>query len=115
MDVVLLAEPVVYRWPDARAGRVVANFPDFECWRDEQLDLVSSPDLVFVGTTLKDLLRNIDVYQALISMFDVGIFPRAFVLTSRNPLALLRQSKLLKLMGYISPVAGMWIRDLSDY
>lgn len=105
MEIALLANPTL---PGQPAGYRIDTHVEFERWRDHWYDTSSQPDLVYVGTVLDDLLTQSDADEAMLQLFDMGIFPRVFVLTSLNPLALLRQTQLLRLTGYCQPAPRMW-------
>lgn len=105
MEIVLLARPSL---PTGCGGVPIDTHVEFERCLDHWYDTSSQPDLVYVGTVLDDLLTQSDADEALLKAFDMGVFPRVIVLTSVNPLALYRQTQILRLMGYCQPSPRMW-------
>lgn len=105
MEIVLLAKPTL---PVGTGGYRIDTHVEFEKWLDHWYDTNSQPDLMYVGTVLDDLLTQSDADEALLQTFDMGVFPTVIVLTSPNPLALVRQTQLLRLMGYCQPTRCMW-------
>lgn len=108
MEIVLLARPTLPEVAEF-AGTRVNTHVDFERMLDHWHETSSQPDLMYVGTVLDDLLTQSDADDALLKMFDMGVFPQVIVLTTPNPLAMLRQTKLLLLMGYGQPSTRMWV------
>lgn len=107
MEIVLLARPKLPAGAGL-GGCHIETQVAFEKWLDHWYETASRPDLMYVGTVLDDLLTQSDAEEALLKTFDMGVYPSVIVLTTPNPLALCRQTQLLRLMGYCQPADRMW-------